>query len=85
MQMNWAEWLTVIFAALAVPQIGGPVFGALAFLAALTMRWGGRAGATAKDRFNRVRERTSGFVGRSALAGAIVGAGATGVLFWLRH
>jgi hypothetical protein len=85
MQMNLAEWLTVIFAALAVPQIGGPVFGALAFIFALMLRWGGRAGASAKDRLNRVRERTSGFVGRSVLAGTVAGAGATAFLFWLRH
>lgn len=83
--MNWAEWLTVMFAALAVPQIGGPVFGALAFLLALMMRWTGRAGATAKDRFNRVRESAGGYVGRSAIIGTVLGAGATGLLFWLRH
>jgi hypothetical protein len=83
--MNLAEWLTVIFAALAVPQIGGPVFGALAFVFALMMRWGGRASATAKDRFNQVRERTSGVVGRSAIIGTVLGAGATALLFWIRH
>lgn len=83
--MNWAEWLTVIFAALAVPQIGGPVFGALAFILALMIRWSGQAGATAKDRFNRVRESTSGYVGRSAVIGTILGGGATALLFWLRH
>lgn len=83
--MSLAEWLTVILAALAVPQIGGPIFGALAFLLALLVRWSGRAGATAKDRLNRVRESASGYVGRSAIIGTILGAGATGLLFWLRH
>lgn len=48
--MNLTEWLTVIFAALAVPQIGGPVFGTVAFVFALLIRWSGRAGATAKSR-----------------------------------
>jgi hypothetical protein len=83
--MNIAEWLTVIFAALAVPQIGGPVFGALAFVLALMMRWSGQAGAAARDRLSRARESASGYVGRSAIIGTVLGGAATGLLFWLRH
>lgn len=82
--MSWAEWLTVIFAALAVPQIGGPVFAALSFVLALLLRLGAAVQTRARDRYHYVQETFGGYVTRTAVISAILGAGVSGLLLWLR-